>query len=68
MPVSAVKIDGPTRRVFLVNSGRLEERIVKLGVERRGVAAVEQGLVSGERIAAERSGELHDGQLVLSEN
>jgi membrane fusion protein (multidrug efflux system) len=61
VPEAAVAKDGTSRRVFVVVDGRVEERLVSLGVIQDGIAPVLDGVRPGERIVAQLSPDVRDG-------
>jgi membrane fusion protein, multidrug efflux system len=64
IPQTAVKKDGATRRVFVLKTGRIEERVVQLGeplVGEEQTIHVVNGLTAGEKIAPKPDAKLRDG-------
>lgn len=61
VPRTAVRADGSESRIFVVNDGRLEERLVQLGEEVGTTVGVLSGVRPGERVVATASAELRDG-------
>jgi len=61
VPRTAVRADGSESRIFVVNDGRLEERLVQLGEAVGTTVGVLSGVRPGERVVATASAELHDG-------
>jgi membrane fusion protein, multidrug efflux system len=64
IPMTAVKKDGATRRVFVLKTGRIEERVVQLGeplTSEAGLIHVVNGLTAGEKIAPKPDAKLRDG-------
>jgi RND family efflux transporter MFP subunit len=61
IPVSAVKTEGETNKVFVVKNGRAEERIVKLGVLENERIEVQQGVQENEQVAVGNIGQIYDG-------
>jgi len=64
IPVSAVKTEGETNRVFIVKDGRAEERIVKLGVLENDLIEVQQGVQENETVVTGNNGQVFDGVAV----
>jgi membrane fusion protein (multidrug efflux system) len=67
VPQSAVRAEGNLRHVFLVQAGRLEDRLVHVGDvpgADAGLVPVVSGLKAGERVVAEVTPELRDGTRV----
>lgn len=63
VPSSAVRSEADlgTDRLFVVNDGKLEERLVQLGPLSGGGVAIRAGLRAGERYVVTQSPELADG-------
>ncbi len=64
VPVSSVVVDGALRRAYFVIDGRIEERLLRLGAERDGFFAVEQGAKKGEKIVSSITPDVRDGAKV----
>ncbi len=64
IPVSAVKTEGETNKVFVIKNGRAEERIVKLGVLENDKIEVQQGVSENEQVAIGNIGQIYDGVTV----
>jgi membrane fusion protein (multidrug efflux system) len=64
VPESAVRVDGPQRHVFAVVSGRVEDRLVQVGLQREGHVAIVDGLKTGEQVVAELGPDVRDGAKV----
>lgn len=64
VPASAVRRGDQTESVFVIENGRLQERIVQLGAPVGEDVAVLAGLKPGETVVARATPELHDGQRV----
>lgn len=64
IPVSAVKTEGETNKVFVIKNGRAEERIVKLGVLENERIEVQQGVQENEQVAVGNIGQIYDGVTV----
>jgi len=64
VPKDAVRVDGTLRRVFVVVSDHLEERLVKLGEEKDGQLEIERGVATGEKVVSPVMPEAHDGARV----
>ena len=64
IPDSALQSDGENQVVFVaLGDNRFEKRVVKLGMEQRGVVQVLDGLTSGEAVVTEGSFILKSEQL-----
>ncbi|MCP5113553.1 MAG: efflux RND transporter periplasmic adaptor subunit, partial [bacterium] len=61
VPLSAVLTRGQLRSVFVVDQGRARSRLLTLGTERDGMAAVLSGLTAGEEVVTEPPAGLRDG-------
>lgn len=66
VPATAVDTIAGTSRVYVVNSGRAEERIVTLGETVGDRIEITSGVKQGEIVAAEPRGRIADGQPVRS--
>ncbi len=64
IPVSAVKTEGETNKVFVITNGRAEERIVKLGALENDKIEVQQGIQENEQVAISNIGQIYDGVTV----
>jgi membrane fusion protein (multidrug efflux system) len=64
VPESAVRAEGSLRHVFVVQSGRLEDRVVQVSDTRGGLVPIVSGLKAGEPVVAELTPEVHDGARV----
>jgi membrane fusion protein (multidrug efflux system) len=68
IPPSAVRSEGTLRHVFLVQAGRLEDRLVHVGevagADAGGLVPVVSGLKAGERVVSDVTPEMHDGTRV----
>jgi RND family efflux transporter MFP subunit len=61
VPAAAVQTLGGTSRVFVVNAGAVEERLVTVGQTVDTLVEVTTGLKAGERVATTNVGQLVDG-------
>ncbi len=61
VPRTAVRAEGSESRIFVVNEGKLEERLVQLGEAVGTTVGVLSGVRPGERVVATVSAELRDG-------
>ena len=61
VPVSALKREGITARLFAVVDGRANERLVQVGEEKGGVVAVVSGINRGDGVVAEPGPDVRDG-------
>jgi membrane fusion protein (multidrug efflux system) len=64
IPESAIKHDNETDRAYVVNQGRIEERLLSLGARDNGMVAVLSGVRAGETLVATITPELRDGARV----
>jgi membrane fusion protein (multidrug efflux system) len=61
VPEAAVRADGTLRHVFLVQNGKLEDRLVQVTETRNGLVPIVSGLRAGEPVVAEVTPEMRDG-------
>jgi len=61
VPAVAVRRDGAATKVFVVQGGRVEVRVVQTGREEGGLVEVVGGLKAGERVVTEGVERLTDG-------
>jgi membrane fusion protein (multidrug efflux system) len=64
VPESAVRAEGSLRHVFLVQAGRIEDRLVQVGEPHEGLVPVMSGLKAGEQVIAELTPDVRDGARV----
>jgi membrane fusion protein (multidrug efflux system) len=64
VPDAAIRIDGTTRRLFVVRDGRAFETLVRTGLSREGMTAVLTDLAAGDVIVSPVPDELRDGRQV----
>lgn len=64
IPESAIKRDHEVDRAYVVNQGRIEERLLSLGARENGFVAVLSGIRAGEKLVAPITPELRDGARV----
>jgi membrane fusion protein (multidrug efflux system) len=64
VPEAAVRAEGNLRHVYLVQGGRLEDRLVQVGAPVGGLVPVVSGLKAGDKVVAELSAEVRDGARV----
>lgn len=64
VPASAIQTTSGTSRVYVVNDGRVEERIVTVGQTVGDVVEITNGVKAGERVATKNVGQLADGMKV----
>jgi membrane fusion protein (multidrug efflux system) len=64
VPQSAVRAEGPLRHIFLVQNGRLEDRLVQAQDAREGLVPVVNGLKTGESVVVDVTPEMRDGARV----
>jgi RND family efflux transporter MFP subunit len=68
VPVSAVKAEGDTNKVYVIKDGVAHERLVQTGLLEGDVIQIKQGLQEGELIATSNLGSLYDGIMVRSQS
>jgi membrane fusion protein, multidrug efflux system len=66
VPESAIGGSKESPRVFVVNAGRIEERVVLVGEKRDRRAALKKGVRAGETIVTQITPEIRDGARVAS--
>lgn len=64
IPESAIKRGHEVDRAYVVNQGRLEERLLSLGAREDGFVTVLSGVRAGEKLVATITPELRDGARV----
>jgi membrane fusion protein (multidrug efflux system) len=64
VPQTAVRAEGSLRHVFVVQGGRLEDRVVQVSESQDGLVPIVSGLKPGELVAAELTADLRDGTRV----
>jgi membrane fusion protein (multidrug efflux system) len=64
VPESSVRAEGTLRHVFLVEAGRLEDRLVQVAEPRDGLVPVVNGIKTGDRVVAQLTPEVRDGARV----
>ena len=64
IPVTAITGRAPAERAFVVQNGRIEERIVSTGARRDGRAPVKKGLRAGEVVVDNPGDAVRDGARV----
>jgi membrane fusion protein, multidrug efflux system len=64
VPASAVRAEGTLRHVYLVQAGRLEDRLVQVGEPRDGLVPVVNGIKAGDQVVADVTPEVRDGARV----
>ncbi len=67
VPVAAVSRMGQMEKIFVVQHGRAELRLVRTGEEQSGQIEIVSGLSSGEQVVIEGADQLQDRQPVLVE-
>src|SRR5208282_6066633 len=66
IPQSAIAIDQTGSYVFVVGQdNKVEQRRVRLGAEREGLAAVDQGVEAGERVVVQGQQRIRSGMTVV---
>jgi membrane fusion protein (multidrug efflux system) len=65
VPASAVRDEGSLHHLFVVQGGKLEERLVQLGEKKDGLVAILDGVKPGEAVA-KAPASLMDGQPVAA--
>jgi RND family efflux transporter MFP subunit len=61
VPLTAVRKDASSARLFCIVDGRAEERIVQVGPERDGNVAILDGIRAGEQVVANPDEQVKDG-------
>ena len=61
IPVSAIKTEGDTNKVFVIKNGRAEERIVKTGALENNKIEIQNGVQENELVATGNVDKLYDG-------
>jgi membrane fusion protein (multidrug efflux system) len=64
VPESAVRAEGTLRHVYLVNAGRVEDRLVQVSEPQQGLVPVVNGIKAGDRVVAELTPDVRDGARV----
>lgn len=64
VPVSAIKVEGTVRRLFLARAGQAFEVVVQTGVEKDGRIAVLEPLAAGEKVILAPPPGLRDGSSI----
>ncbi len=64
VPPEAVRKDASASRVFVVNKGQIEERVVQVGETKDGMVAVPGGLKTGETVVTNPGPGVRDGARV----
>ena len=64
VPVAAVRVDGTTRKVFVVHEGAIEERIVEVGEAKGDTVEIRRGLAKGEAVVLTPTADAADGMKV----
>ncbi|MDB6139713.1 MAG: efflux transporter periplasmic adaptor subunit [Verrucomicrobiaceae bacterium] len=68
VPAGAVKLEGSTRKVFVVLDGRIEERFVEIGETKDGAVEIRRGVNKGEAVVTTPTAEAVDGVKVSLAN
>jgi len=61
VPIAALRQDGQIYRVFLMNHGNIEEKLVEIGATQDDMVLITQGIKVGDVIAKTAKPQLHDG-------
>lgn len=61
IPVSAVRTEGETNRVYIIKDGMAREQFVQLGLLENNMIQVKQGVAEGDIVATSNVGQLVDG-------
>lgn len=64
VPVTSVKTDEATSRVWVVVEKRIQERVVQLGGDREGKIAIVSGVKAGEQVVVQPGQDVRDGAVV----
>lgn len=61
IPQSALRSEGSTRKVFVVENGHIVERLVEVGETRDNVVGIRRGISKGEQVVLTPSADTTDG-------
>lgn len=61
VPASAVRAEGSTRKVFIVQDGRIVERLVEVGETKADRIEIRRGINSGDAVVVTPAAEVADG-------
>ena len=64
VPASAVKAEGDTNKIFLVRDGRVEERLVQVGLLENDQIEIKNGVAENDVVATSNLNILYDGVAV----
>jgi RND family efflux transporter MFP subunit len=64
VPLAALKVEGPLRRVFVVESGVIVERLVEVGETKGDLVEIRRGVAKGESVVVDPAAEAADGRKV----
>lgn len=64
VPAEAVRIEGPRRKVFVVEKGQVSERLVEAGEANAGFVEIRRGVAKDEAVALAPGPEVVDGAAV----
>ncbi len=67
VPSRAVLSESGTSRVFVINSGRVQERVVTVADHTESEVLIERGVAAGERVATDNLTRLGDGVQVVEQ-
>jgi RND family efflux transporter MFP subunit len=68
VPTAAVRAEGDTNKVYVVEAGAVRERIVQLGLLENDMIQIKTGVTENETVATSGLGELFDGVQVRQMN
>ena len=68
VPVSAIKTEGDTNKIYVIKDGAAREVLVQLGLLENEMIQVKQGVVENEVVATGNVGDLYDGVFVRQIN
>lgn len=61
IPATALRTEGSTRKVFVVQDGRISERLVEVGETKGGLVEIRRGVSKGEAVVTAPAAETTDG-------
>lgn len=61
VPATALRIEGSTRKVFVVQNDQIEERLVEIGESKDGQIEIRRGISTGEAVVTAPNADAADG-------
>jgi len=61
IPTSALRVEGNTRKVFVVHNDQIEERLVEVGESKDGQIEIRRGISTGEAVVTAPGADAADG-------